>query len=447
MLMVVACMLFFAAACKKKDTEPDNPWPEGKAPMNTFLDWSLSSTPLSFVESGIVGDLAYGMNRAKLCWYNIDPIFSKSHPEKPPNITVEELSKPYVREVFVSEIFRLMENPDGSPETLTTLNFDYYPSLRGPYNYNAFPTLFAAGMDEYGNLSDPQSRWGGIMREVPDIDFNVNYIEFWMLDPFIENSGLSGDLYINLGAFNEDILRDEIPANEGSLSTDTLKMASSEWGMFGTYNKWNGSFNSAEQQDLGIDGMDNIDESEHFHDFLQEVYDLYGEPVLVKVLSDPSADDFHHYRGTDYDNWTPTAQIKVRYQRVNGYQGNSKPEHLNPENYPVAITNKPDTEDINDSKFLNLNESYREYHISVRQNDFVAGSNYISEIRNATGVPHADGSMGSYKWYHFRIPIEDFDATFGNPLSPSDLDMIRIYMTAFEEPVTLRLAYFYLSAE
>lgn len=447
LLAIILSSLALSCGCKKEDPEPENQWPEGSVPMNDFLKWSLASTPSSFPESSVAGNLNYGKNRAKLCWYNIDPIFSKGHPEKPPNIALEELSKPYIREVFEHEIFPLMENPSGQPVVVNTLNIDLYPSLRGPYNFDAFPSAVSAGMDPNGNLASPGTRWGGIMRTIPKTDFNLNYVDFWMLDPFIENENLSGDLYIHLGNFNEDILRDNHVSNEASVAQEPAYMDTTVWCLAGKYNKWKDTFSSAADQDLGLDGLDNQGEVNHYNSFLQDVFDYYGQGVLTKILHDPSADDYHYYRGTDYDNWTPASQVKVRYQLVNGLQGNSKPDHLSPENYQVSLTQTPDTEDIDNSDDLGFTESFREYHIPVSSGDFVEGENFIVTVRDASGVPLPDGSMGEFKWYHFRIPVDDFTDTYGNPLSFSNFDMIRVYLTGFSEPVTIRLAYFYLSEE
>jgi len=448
LILLLLASLAISQGCKKDEPGPDNQWPEGSVPMDDFLKWSLASTPSTFPESAITGNLGYGKNRAKLCWYNIDPVFSKSHPDRPPNITDEELSEPYIREVFEHEIFPLMENPNGQPSVINTLNLDLYPSLRGPYNFDAFPSAISDGMDPNGNLASPETRWGGIMRTIPQTDFDLNYIEFWMLDPFIENENLSGDLYIQLGNFNEDILRDNHVSNEASVSQEPSHMDTTAWCLAGKYNKWKDTFGSAQDQDLGLDGLDDSGEISHYNSsFLQDVYDYYGQLVVNKILSDPSADNYHYFRGTDYDNWTPASQVKVRYFLINGLQGNSKPDHLSPEDYPVSITQTPDTEDIDNSDGLSFTESYREYHIPVSTGDFFEGENFITTVRYASGVPLPNGSMGEFKWYHFRIPVDDFTDTYGNPLSFSSYDMIRIYLTGFSEPVTIRLAYFYLSAE
>ena len=50
------------------------------------------------------------------------------------------------------------------------------------------------------------------MRQLTTTDFessNIEYIEFWMLDPFIYNpEARGGDFYINLGEVSEDVLKD-----------------------------------------------------------------------------------------------------------------------------------------------------------------------------------------------------------------------------------------------
>ena len=93
------------------------------------------------------------------------------------------------------------------------LNLVYYPSERGPYNYNANPNAFSSGVTQDGTLNNPQSHWAGIMRRMESIDFeatNIEYIEFWMMDPFAdeEYANNPGKLYFNLGDVSEDILRD-----------------------------------------------------------------------------------------------------------------------------------------------------------------------------------------------------------------------------------------------
>ncbi len=50
------------------------------------------------------------------------------------------------------------------------------------------------------------------MRAIDQTDFetsNVEFIEFWVQDPFIKNpNSRGGKLYLNLGSISEDILKD-----------------------------------------------------------------------------------------------------------------------------------------------------------------------------------------------------------------------------------------------
>ena len=71
-----------------------------------------------------------------------------------------------------------------------------------------------------------------MMHKLDTNDFeaaNVEYIEFWMLDPFIytrregKASEYGGDFYINLGEVSEDILRDGKKFYESGMPIDGLQ--------------------------------------------------------------------------------------------------------------------------------------------------------------------------------------------------------------------------------
>src|SRR5690606_7377674 len=49
--------------------------------------WQISGTPQLFPESQLSNDLAYGYNRAKIAFYNIDPNFYRNIGLTPSNIT------------------------------------------------------------------------------------------------------------------------------------------------------------------------------------------------------------------------------------------------------------------------------------------------------------------------------------------------------------------------
>ena len=144
----------------------------------------------------------------------------------PSNLTKDDLSRPYARAVYEPELFPYKDIPTTSLSTLMSVfNIAFYPEERGPYNYDVDGSEgFSRGLNEDGTLRDPETRWGGIMRKFDNTDFessNYEYIEFWMMDPFIENPNhKGGKLYFNLGDISEDILRDGRKFFENGLSAN-----------------------------------------------------------------------------------------------------------------------------------------------------------------------------------------------------------------------------------
>src|SRR5690606_35960638 len=118
--------------------------------MRSALSWSLASTPIGLGGELENGNPAYNYNRAKLSWYTIDPIFYSS--QKPSGITNDDLSHYTSRRMFIREIFPNTDITQGQTTALYSLDLTYYPSERGPYNYNP-----ATGGTN--SLPDPGSRW------------------------------------------------------------------------------------------------------------------------------------------------------------------------------------------------------------------------------------------------------------------------------------------------
>ena len=120
-----------------------------------------------------------------------------------------------------------------STATLSALNLTYYPNERGPYNFNP-------DVNSDGTLNHPTQHWGGMMRKIDNSDFeenNIEYIEFWMLDPFIYSreegkaSEYGGDLYFNLGEVSEDVLHDGKKFYESGMPVDgSTNWTETQWG-------------------------------------------------------------------------------------------------------------------------------------------------------------------------------------------------------------------------
>ncbi|MEI6455665.1 MAG: cell surface protein SprA, partial [bacterium] len=186
--------------------------------LKNIGNWFIASTPQGqptpdlFPEGAAGTDTAYGYNRAKMAWYIIDPLFyDKNTSLIPPNVNNSELANQYVRQIWETEVFPNKQPLNGVPVNLAVFNMAYYPSERGPYNYDVLPTQYSSGINADGTLAVPETRWGGIMRKIETTDFdaaNIQYIEFWMMDPFVYDSTNAGQLYFNLGDVSEDILRD-----------------------------------------------------------------------------------------------------------------------------------------------------------------------------------------------------------------------------------------------
>ncbi len=110
--------------------------------------WIISSVPSMFPESKDKSTLQSGFNRSLLAWYNIDPLFTRRSSSLTPShikSDLEQLSNYYVREVYTNELFpyRDQSSYNGAIATLPVLNLAFYPSERGPYNFN--PDLNAEG--------------------------------------------------------------------------------------------------------------------------------------------------------------------------------------------------------------------------------------------------------------------------------------------------------------
>jgi len=179
-----------------------------------------------FPEGNLINDLSSGYNRAHLSWYIIDPYMQRS---TAPSYLLgdKKLDDHRTREVFQREIFPDRQTPAGQPTNIPTLDLSYFPKEKGSYNYETVPGAHSAGVDRNGLLNSPETRWGGIMRKIETSDFetaNVEYLEFWVMDPFamdsITNPNPGGDLYFNLGNISEDILRDGRKSFEHGLPPD-----------------------------------------------------------------------------------------------------------------------------------------------------------------------------------------------------------------------------------
>ena len=426
--------------------------------------WQIASVPspsrnsvLSgrFSESRLTNDVTYGYNRALLAWYCIDPIFTnRSSTLTPSHIKsdLNQLSNHYVRAVYELELYpNKSQTSYNSNATLSILNLAFYPGERGPYN-------LTREVDTRGNLTRPETRWGGMMRKMDNTDFeaqNIEYIEFWLMDPFFYEKrdgttkrNLGGDLFFNLGEISEDILKDGKKAYESGLPIDGNMdyVEQTAWGYVPKTNSITYAFNneagSREKQDLGLNGLNDEQEKEFgayadfWNDLNSGVLSSLPDTVRQQLLADPANDNYHYFRGTDYDN--DQVPVLQRYKRINMPQGNSPDSNNSPERYETAWKNTPDIEDINTDYTLGEHEKYWQYHLPITPENLRAGGKYVSDVRSST-VTLRNGDIETINWYLIRIPLQDQDReSIGGISDFSNIRFMRMFMTNFTDDIVLR---------
>ena len=429
--------------------------------LRSPYSWFLASTPYDgskdalFPEAALSNNVSYGKNRALLNWYYIDRMFTQRNSSLAPGYLksdLKQLSNPYVREVTSREIFPGRQLSYGESATIQTLNLSFYPTERGPYN------LDADNIDDTGRLLNPESRWGGIMRRLDNTNFessNIEYIQFWLMNPFLDpdNPNLDGgDLYFNFGEISEDILKDGLKSYENGIPFDGNNQYLTEtvWGRVSRQNSLTYSFDNATGarlvQDVGIDGLPNNDEFNFpsYREYLDRLR-LKLSPATIEAMSadpfsplnDPAGDNYHFYRGYDYD--AQRLGVLDRYKRYNGVEGNAlSPEDVDEPLYQSA-RNTPDVEDINQDNTLNEYERYFQYKVSIRPGDLEVGRNYITD-KQVSMVRGRDGQDYEVEWYQFKIPLSDYQKVVGSINDFSTIRFARMFLTGFRQVTHLRFA-------
>ena len=392
--------------------------------------WKLASVPARFPESSLVNDLNSGKNRAKLAWYIIDPIFYTNPPD---DIDQNELSKEENRQILITEIFD-QDIPSGYPTTVNPLNLVFFPTERGPYN---FDTNIDANT---GKLLSPQQRWGGIMRYLQTNDFeqaNVEYIEIWVMDPYFNNPSPppGGKLYLDLGYVSEDILPDGRKQYENGLPgdgsdtnvilTNIARVPAHQSLVYAFSN----DPDERPNQDVGLDGFSDAREKDFYANFLNSL------PANVKTLyqNDPAADDFKSYLEV-------SGSIIERYKNYNGTEGNTPINVANTNTkYTTGNNTYPDVEDIDKDQSMNTIESYFEYEMDIKPN-ITVNDQFVSDIREKT-VTLANGDQQTSRWIQYKIPISEFTSTTGSIADFRSIKFLRMYLNGFQEDrLVLRFA-------
>ena len=398
--------------------------------------WFLSSTPsgeMGYFTTGIdpsdINYLQNGFFRSRLNWYTIDPIFYTS--QRPDGIGDDDVSDLYTRRVFIEEIFPQVDIIQGQQAVINTLDLAYYPTERGPYN-------FSAGADDGILDTNPNDNWAGITRQLTTTDFeqsNVEYLEFWIQDPFLDNpANPGGTISFNLGSISEDVLTDGRKQYENGLPDDadsTDPTNATAWGITPSNQSLIYAFDSTGEartrQDVGYDGIDDIAEAQMFGAFAG--------------LEDPANDNYQYYLNREGD-------IFERYKLYNGQEGNS-PENISDTNR--GSTTQPDVEDINRDNTMNTIDSYFEYNVEVSPTALADINNEFIRDRKTVDVTLPNGTSRTVTWYQFRIPTNVPLATFDDPTIPEynrvggitdfrSIRFVRMYMHEFSQNTVVRFA-------
>lgn len=415
--------------------------------MKSPQAWMLASTPQNqnsiFPEADALS-LEYGYNRAKLAWYNVTPDLQEKNTTTPEHLSTSDLRNHLTREVFETEIFPKKESANNLPNRLSVLNLAFYPDERGPYNFDV------EGLDENGKLADPETRWGGIMRQTTVSDFessNIEFLEFWLMDPYIYDTlqETTGELYFNLGDISEDILKDgeksfenglPYPQDAELIDTTTWGIVSRKQQLLSTWDTQNDA--SREYQDVGFDGLRDEDEQSFFFDYIDTIRTKFGagSNFYNEIASDPAGDNFQFFLGDDLDEIE--ASILDRYKNFNGVDGNSPINEGNNTAY-TSVSLYPDIEDVNSDNTLDVYENYFQYKVEISPDKMIVGENYITSIVEAE-IKFKDGSRDTIKWYQFKIPITEPDETFGNITDFKSIRFMRMFLRGFNDDIVLRFA-------
>jgi cell surface protein SprA len=419
------------------------------------ISWALASTPagatdrfgqLIFPEATLNNNLDYGKQRSKIAWYQIEQTLQQyKGANNPLADNAELLSDPRARQVYQKEIFPQRTTGFGESQ-LVTFDLSYYPKDKGPYNYES--SLLK--VDANGKIKNPKKNWGGLMRNIDQTDFetsNIEFVEFWVQDPFIlpqYNASTGGKLYFNLGNVSEDVIKDGRRFYENGLPTPNAPapVDNTNWGVvprnpIQVTTAFSNVPEDRKYQDVGFEGLNDTAEVSKRQAYLAELASSFGtgSKAYQDALNDPSADNYKNYRD---DSYTGNNGILERYKNYNSPEGNSPISDGG--QFSNAATLYPDAEDLNRDNTLNETEEYFQYIVDIKPSaapEMSVGTNYIVDKKVVT-VNLPNGQPRAETWYQFRIPIGSYDRKIGNIPDFKSIRFIRMFMTDFEDSVTMR---------
>ncbi len=427
-------------------------------PLYTRVNsWVLASIPQNdefnnnphFPEGQLSNNVLTGVNRAHLTWYRIDQVLQGNE------------TSPYTMQINENEIFPNLSYPNSFGQILfQTFDLTYYPNRRGSYNFDLPEgTPYSAGLNSDGTLKAPETRWAGIMTNITTNDFqaaNVEYIEFWVLSPFLHPDGsgapvpdpenYEGEIYFNLGNISEDILKDSRLFFENGLPTPDdpdaeVKVVETAWGRIPTVPRITNAFDVDPEkriyQDIGLDGLSDLQERAFYADYLQALQEA-NISNYVEFENDPAFDDYIYYN--DQNQLPDSASILERYFRFNLSEGNTPIAQQGQQQSSFGRID-PDMEDVDQDFSLNETESYFQYRIPIKYD----GNRGIDMMNNPFITDSISSQDGKRVWYRFKIPLQlnednPYFSRVGGIQDFRSIRFVRLYLRKFKKPVTFRFA-------
>ena len=408
-------------------------WKFGSTP-GTPAGYTLSNYHPSFPNGNSDNNLNYNNGRRMMSWYTIDPRFYGLGGSSP--LSDQAMANHKSRRVLLKELFDQRDVMAGTNSYISTMDLSFYPDERGAYNVNP-------------NANDTKG-WAAMTRPINVSNFkdsNVEYIEFWMMDPYADGDGGEGELLIHLGNVSEDILKDGEMSYENGLphSGSETQTTETNWGKQPAANPILYAFDTEgeqrKQQDLGFNGLTDQEEATK--------YGLTSNHALTGEL-DPANDNYVFYLDGRFKGHKLGESLVDRYRYFRNPQGNSSTDN------PLESAGlTPDVEDINGDYNLDQTENYNQYTLKINRQSLEDPENKFIVARKEVNAELPDGTKPKVKWYQVRIPVDNYDLDIdgdgveelNNPQSIAQADgvlsaarFMRVVMRGFEEQTTLRLA-------
>ncbi|MDR9416021.1 MAG: cell surface protein SprA [Gracilimonas sp.] len=416
----------------------------GYAPDAPFFENETNPVNSSLESKIVRSDL-----RSQFSWYTI--------PRNISSLLGGSQRTPESERVLTERVFPGRETNNAQEEELTTLDIYYNPNARGPYNYN---------FDLRNKLeNEPENQWGGMTATLPSgqedlTQNNIEFIEFWV-QPILPNAeeptaadleSYDGKIYIDIGIISEDVVpnfdlntEDGLANNPENLEQDNISQQPRSYvpanpaapqGQFSNENR--------DLEDVGFDGVPSANgfdqekvETTLFSDFIDSMRTAYGpnSPEFQSILADPSNDDYIYYG----ESRVQELPLHERFHRLLGYHEGNTPVAGGDKR---AITPRPDTEGLKSRSTIETNNNYYQYELDFNPaEDLQIEINPDPENRTFI-VDKVPGERQQDRWHLVRIPLTEFKRKVGEIDGFQNISHIRMWMSGYEKPFTLRFATF-----